>query len=201
MTPDVRAHLFEPFFTTTEVGKGTGLGLATVHGIATQSGGSVSVYTELGRGTSFKVYFPQAAPGDTVLQPPVKTATPTGTETILLVEDAEGLRDLTKRLLERLGYTVVTAADGQDALRKFDELPSIDLLLTDVVMPGRGGADLARQLSEHSHALKVLYMSGYTDDAIVQHGVLKPGIAFLSKPFTADALGRKIRDVLDRTVA
>ena len=198
MTPEVREHLFEPFFTTKEVGKGTGLGLATVHGIATRSGGSVNVYTELGRGTSFKVYFPQAAPVDTVVQVPVTTAPPTGTETVLLVEDADGLRELTKRLLERLGYTVVAAASTQDALRQFEEHPSIDLLLTDVVMPGGGGADLAQQLSARSHALKVLYMSGYTDDAIVQHGVLKPGIAFLQKPFTADALGRKVRDVLDR---
>ena len=198
MTPEVRARLFEPFFTTKDVGKGTGLGLATVHGIAARSGGSVDVCTEIGRGTSFKVYFPQAAPAETIIEVPVGAApVPSGTETVLLVEDADGLRELTKRLLERQGYTVVVAANAQDALRQFEEHPSIDLLLTDVVMPGRSGADLAQQLVERSNALKVLYMSGYTDDAIVQHGVLKPGIAFLHKPFTADALGRKIRDVLD----
>jgi PAS domain S-box-containing protein len=199
MTPDVLARLFEPFFTTKEVGKGTGLGLASVHGIVTRSGGSVSVSSEVGRGTSFKVYFPHADPADTTIDAPVETAhSPTGTETVLLVEDAEGLRELTKRLLERQGYTVIVAANATDALRQFEEHASIDVLMTDVVMPGRSGADLAQLLVERHGALKVLYMSGYTDDAIVQHGVLRPGIAFLHKPFTSDVLGRKLREVLDK---
>ena len=121
-----------------------------------------------------------------------------GAETVLVVEDAQGLRELTKRLLERQGYTVLLAANADEALELFEGNPSIDVLLTDVVMPGTSGAELTRQLMERRPALKVLYMSGYTEDAIVQHGVLKPGIALLHKPFTSETLGRKIREVLDR---
>ena len=197
MTPDVREHLFEPFFTTKEVGKGTGLGLATIHGIVARSGGSVSVYTEVGLGTSFKVYFPQAAAEAVAARPTAPALVQGGTERVLVVEDAEGLRDLTKRLLERQGYTVVVAANAEDARRRFEEAPC-DVLLTDVVMPGSSGPELSRQLVKLSPGLKVIYMSGYTDEAIVQHGVLKPGIVFLHKPFSAVALGQKIREALDR---
>ena len=199
MTPEVQAHLFEPFFTTKEVGKGTGLGLATVHGIVTRSGGSIDVYSELGAGTSFKVYFPRAAAEKMVAElPAVVNRAPAGTQTVLVVEDAEGLRELVTRLLKRLGYVVIVAANADEALRLFEENPSIDVLLTDVVMPGASGAELSRQLLERRPSLKVLYMSGYTDEAIVHHGVLKPGIALLNKPFTSDELGRKIREVLER---
>jgi two-component system cell cycle sensor histidine kinase/response regulator CckA len=198
MTPEVQARLFEPFFTTKEVGKGTGLGLATVHGIAKQSGGSVGVYSELGNGTSFHVYFPRAEAAGMVAdaKQPV-TQRPSVEETVLVVEDAEGLRELARRLLQRQGYTVLVASNADEALQLFEEHPSIDLLLTDVVMPGASGPELTRQLVERRPALKVVYMSGYTEDSIVQHGVLKPGIAFLHKPFTSDTLGRKLREVLD----
>ena len=200
MTPQVQARLFEPFFTTKEPGKGTGLGMATVYGIVTRSGGSVGVDSELGRGTSFKVYFPRADAAETVVDapaPPMRRQV-AGTQTVLLVEDEEGLRELTKRLLTRQGYTVVVAGDAEEAIRRFDENPSIDVLLTDVVMPGASGPELVGQLVARRPGLKVIYMSGYTDDAIVHHGVLNPGIAFLHKPFTSDALGRKIREVIDR---
>jgi CheY-like chemotaxis protein len=199
MTPQVQARLFEPFFTTKEPGKGTGLGMATVHGIVTQSGGSVGVYSEPGIGTSFKVYFPRADSAERVVEDQAPVARPrAGTQTVLVVEDADGLRELAKRLLKRQGYTVLSAAHADEAVRLFAENPSIDVLLTDVVMPGASGPELTRRLVEQRPGLKVIYMSGYTEDTIVQHGVLKPGIAFLHKPFTSDTLGRKIREVLDR---
>jgi CheY-like chemotaxis protein len=195
----VRARLFEPFFTTKEIGRGTGLGLATVHAIVTRSGGSVTVDTEVGKGTSFKVYFPRADVPETVAEAPSVLARPhTGKETVLVVEDAVGLPQLTRRLLQRQGYTVLVAGNADEALQLFEQNPSIDVVLTDVVMPGGNGPELARRLVERRPGLKVIYMSGYTDDAIVQHGVLKPGIAFLHKPFTLEGLGRKIREVLDR---
>jgi len=198
MTPEVQARLFEPFFTTKEPGKGTGLGMATVYGIVTRSGGSVGVYSEVGKGTAFKVYFPQADPEEMVLEMPAPLPRPhAGTQTVLLVEDEEGLRELSKRLLQRHGYTVLVAADAAEALRLFAEHPSIDILLTDVVMPGASGPELTRQLMEQRPALRVIYMSGYTEEAIAQHGVIKPGVAFLNKPFTSDALGEKIREVLE----
>jgi two-component system cell cycle sensor histidine kinase/response regulator CckA len=198
MTPEVQARLFEPFFTTKEPGKGTGLGMATVYGIVTRSGGSVGVDSEVGRGTSFKVYFPRADGAEPVMDAPALPPRPrAGTQTVLLVEDEEGLRELAKRLLLRQGYTVVAARDADEALRLFDENPSIDVLLTDVVMPGASGPELVGQLVARRPGLKVIYMSGYTDEAIVQHGLLNPGIAFLHKPFSSDTLGRKIRDVLD----
>jgi PAS domain S-box-containing protein len=197
MTPDVMARLFEPFFTTKEPGRGTGLGLATVHGIVLRSGGSVGVYSEPGKGTSFKVYLPQAAPGEAVETPRPSPREQGGNETILVVEDAEGLRHLAQRLLERQGYRVLVAADAEEALEEFERHPSIDVLLTDVVMPGGSGPDLAARLRQQRDSLKVIYMSGYTEDAITRHGVLISGVAFVEKPFTAAALGAKIREVLD----
>jgi two-component system cell cycle sensor histidine kinase/response regulator CckA len=196
----VKAQLFEPFFTTKEVGKGTGLGLASVHGIVTRSGGSVGVYSEVGRGTSFKVYFPRAEAAEMVIveAPPPVARPRAGAETVLVVEDADGLRELTRRLLERQGYTVLRAANADEALQLFERSASIDVLLTDVVMPGASGPELNRRLVEQRPALKVIYMSGYTEETIVHHGVLNPGIAFLHKPFTSETLGRKIREVLDR---
>ena len=197
MTPEVQARVFEPFFTTKALGQGTGLGLATVHGIITQSGGSINLYSEIGRGTSFKVYFPRADAADGTAGAPPPARPVAGVQTVLVVEDAEGLRELARRLLQRQGYTVLVAANADEAIRLFDQNGSIDVLLTDVVMPGASGPELTRQLVERRPALKVIYMSGYTEETIVHHGVLNPGIAFLHKPFTADTLGRKIREVLD----
>jgi len=199
MTPEVQARLFEPFFTTKEPGKGTGLGMATVLGIVTQAGGTIGVHSEIGVGTSFSVYFPKAHSADEVAATPPSVARPhSGTHTVLVVEDEVELRELAKKLLERQGYTVMIAADAEEAFRVFQQNPSIDLLLTDVVMPGASGPDLTRYLVEQRPALRVVYMSGYTEEGIVDHGVLKPGIAFLHKPFTSQTLGAKIREVLER---
>ena len=198
MPPDVLSHLFEPFFTTKEQGKGTGLGLATVHGIVTRSGGSVGVYSEVGRGTSFKIYLPRAdADAPAVAPAPAPTSTTAGRgRTVLVVDDAEGLRLLMARTLTRLGFQVLLAANAGDAVRQFSAHPEIDVLLSDVVMPGASGPELTVGLRQQRPDLKVIYMSGYTEDAIVHHGVLKPGIAFLHKPFTAHALAQKIAEVL-----
>jgi K+-sensing histidine kinase KdpD len=199
MTPQVQARLFEPFFTTKGVGKGTGLGLATVHGIVLRNGGTVNVYSELGKGTSFKVYFPKAECAESVVDGAVSVLRPhAGGETVLVVEDEEGLRELARRLLEREGYTVLVAANADQARALFDSNTSVDVLLTDVVMPGASGPELTKRLIEQRPTLKVIYMSGYTEDAIAHHGVLDAGIAFLHKPFTAETLGRKLHDVLGR---
>lgn len=197
MSPEVQARLFEPFFTTKEIGKGTGLGLATVHGIVARSGGSIGVSSEVGNGTSFTAYFPlttlSVASG---LPAPAVQARP-AEETLLVVEDEEALRILAKRILERQGYRVLLAANAGEALQLFKSNEIIDLILTDVIMPGGSGAELTKRLVAERPGLKVLYMSGYTDDAISHHGVLDPGIAFLNKPFTSESLRRKIREVLD----
>jgi two-component system cell cycle sensor histidine kinase/response regulator CckA len=199
MTPQVQARLFEPFFTTKEPGKGTGLGLATVHGIVARSGGRVDVSSDVGKGTSLTVYFPRADAAQMVVEtPPPVAQRRTGPETVLVVEDEKELREVATRLLQRQGYTVLVAANAEEAVRLFEQNESIDVLLTDVVMPGASGVELTRQLVERRPALKVIYMSGYTEEAIVQHGVLNPGIALLHKPFTSETLGRKIREVLDR---
>ena len=199
LTAEVKERLFEPFFTTKDVGKGTGLGLSTVHGIVQRAGGSINVYSELGLGTSFKVYFPRQDATATAAQlPPPAAWMHSGMRTVLIVEDADGLRALSRRMLERQGFAVLVAANGDEALEQFERNPSIDVLLTDVVMPGISGPELTRRLEERCPALKVVYMSGYTEETIVHHGVLRPGIAFLHKPFTSEALGRKIHEVLDR---
>jgi len=197
MSPEVQARLFEPFFTTKEPGKGTGLGLATVHGIVARSGGSVNVYSEPGFGTAFTIYLPKAEADATAsaIRVPASRQVTRG-QTILVVDDAEGLRELARRFLRRLGYNVLVAANGMEARRIFESQPSIDVILTDVVMPGASGPELTRQLIEMQPALKVIYMSGYTEEAIVHHGVLNPGIAFLHKPFTSESLDRKLREVL-----
>jgi signal transduction histidine kinase len=199
MTPQVQACLFEPFFTTKAIGKGTGLGLATVHGIVLQSGGSVAVESEVGSGTAFKVFIPQANAVEIVTAAPATSDRPlAGTETVLIVEDAEGLLELARRLLLRQGYTVLVAHNADDAMQLFNGSAPIDLVLTDVVMPGTSGLELTRQMVEQRPGLKVVYMSGYTEEAIVHHGILDPGIAFLHKPFTSETLGHKIREVLDQ---
>jgi len=199
MTPQVQARLFEPFFTTKEPGKGTGLGLATVYGIVERSGGSVGVYSEVGTGTSLKVYFPRSDAAEVVVQPPAHVARlPAGSKTVLVVDDAEGLRHMARRLLQQQGYMVLVAANADEALALFEQNDSIDVLLTDVVMPGVSGPELTKQLIERRPTLRVVYMSGYTDEAIVHHGILEPGVIFLNKPFTSETLGQKVRDALDR---
>jgi CheY-like chemotaxis protein len=197
MTPEVQAHIFEPFFTTKEPGKGTGLGLATVHGIVKQNGGHTGVYSEVGRGSSFHVYLPRASEAQLVPDLRDQTRRLGGTETILIVEDADGLRQLVSRVLQRQGYAVLEAANANEALAVLDHAPSVDLVLTDVVMPGASGPELTQLIVAQRPTIRVIYMSGYTDDTISHHGVLKPGVAFLHKPFTSEALGRKIREVLE----
>ncbi len=198
MSPEVQARLFEPFFTTKGLGQGTGLGLATVHGIVGRSGGSVAVYSEPGRGTAFKVYLPRAAMSAAVEAAAAPAyASRAAHETILVVEDSELLRGLIRRLLERQGYTVIIAASPAEAVVLFEANLSIDMLLTDVVMPGGSGPELSSRLLERRPGLKVLYMSGYTEDAITNQGVLMPGIAFLNKPFTSEGLLRKVGEILE----
>ena len=198
-----RERIFEPFFTTKEVGKGTGLGLSTVYGIVKQSGGSVWVYSEVGRGTTFKVYFPLVA-GKTE-NSKGETSAPellVGVETVLLVEDEEMVREMATEILQECGYAVLQAKDGHEALRLVRQHKAeIHLMLTDVVMPRMSGRELAEQLMPLRPNIKVLYMSGYTDDAIVHHGVLDEGTAFIGKPFTMEALARKVRETLDAPVA
>jgi two-component system cell cycle sensor histidine kinase/response regulator CckA len=193
------AHIFEPFFTTKERGKGTGLGLATVYGVVKQSGGYVWVESAPGKGASFQIYLPRIEEPATVAEPvaPIVEAF-RGAETILLVEDADALRKLTHMLLEQHGYRVLVAANGAAALQLVEEKPeSINLLLTDVIMPGLNGRALAERLQLRQAGLKVLYMSGYTDDAIVDHGVLGAGTHLLHKPFSEENLIHKVREVLD----
>jgi PAS domain S-box-containing protein len=198
MDAETQAHIFEPFFTTKEKGKGTGLGLATVYGIVKQSGGYIWVYSEPGRGTTFKVYLPRVVERVEEAQPaPVAEAPTRASETILLVEDEVGVREVAREFLEIMGYHVLETRSPADAMRVAKEHPGeIHLLLTDVVMPEMGGRDLAERLQQVRPRMKVLYMSGYTDDAIVHHGVLDAGTPFLQKPFARDALGRKVREVL-----
>jgi two-component system, cell cycle sensor histidine kinase and response regulator CckA len=194
------AHIFEPFFTTKEIGKGTGLGLATVYGIVNQSGGFIQVYSELGLGTVFKIYFPQVkgSPTDMPTHRKIDTTDYRGSETILLVEDAEPLRELMQTVLQSHGYVVLSAKDGSEALRVSDQQKGpIHLLLTDVVMPGINGNELSKRLKPTRAKMKVLYVSGYTNDAIVRHGILEHAVAILQKPFTQDAFLRKLREVLD----
>ncbi len=201
MDEATQAHLFEPFFTTKEIGKGTGLGLATVYGIVKQSGGYIWVYSEPGHGTTFKIYLPRiTGTADTVVPAPESQQLRRGTETVLLVEDAAPVRALARRSLEAYGYAVLDAADGFAAFELSARHPGgIDILVTDVVMPGMSGRELAERLAPRRPRMKVLYTSGYTDDAMVRQGVLRSGVAFLQKPFVPETLARKVRDVLDGT--
>jgi CheY-like chemotaxis protein len=199
MDSETRARVFEPFFTTKAPGEGTGLGLSTVYGIVKQSGGWIWVYSEPGQGTTFKIYLPSTdAP---VAAPAGKTRPgrrPSAGETVLLVEDQDDVRELTARVLRREGYVVLEAASGAEALATAaSHTGAIHLLLTDVVMPGLSGRQVAEQLTGVRPEIRVLFMSGYTDNVIAQRGVLEAGTAFLSKPFTPDALADKVRGVLD----
>ena len=199
MDAATQARIFEPFFTTKEKGKGTGLGLATVYGIVKQSGGWIWVYSEPGHGTTFKIYLPRVTEAAAPAAPsPAPSVSVRGTETVLLVEDEEMIRNLVQKVLKANGYTVLVAASGRDAERVAEQHDGpIHLLVTDVVMPGMNGREVAQRLAGARAGIQVLYLSGYTDDAIVHHGVLEPGVAFLQKPFTPAMLGRKVREVLD----
>ncbi len=199
MDKNTQEHMFEPFFTTKKNGKGTGLGLSTVYGIVKQNKGFIWPYSEPGQGSTFKVYLPglrgdieaeekeQAFAGDVG-----------GTETVLIVEDDDSLRNFTCKTLQQQGYNVLEADNGEDALKACKEYKgAIQLVLTDVVMPKMGGREVVKWLQPRYPQMKVIYMSGYTDDAIVHHGVLKPGVNFLEKPFSPEVLARKVREVLD----
>jgi two-component system cell cycle sensor histidine kinase/response regulator CckA len=198
MDEETRARVFEPFFTTKQVGKGTGLGLSTVYGIVRQSGGHVSVYSEVGGGTVFKIYLPREEATSTEAPEPRAAITEApGAETILLAEDEDGVRTLIEKLLEEAGYRVLAAGTAEEALRLGqDHSGPIHLLLTDVVMPGMGGPELAGRLAEDRAGLRVLYTSGYTDAAVMDRGELPPGALFLQKPFTPAALTAKVREAL-----
>jgi CheY-like chemotaxis protein len=199
MDEATRSRIFEPFFTTKEKGRGTGLGLSTVYGIVKQSGGYIWVYSEPGKGTTFKVYLPRVA---TAAEPlPVskdQEIARGGTETILLVEDEDAVRALASRILESKGYTVLLAESGAQAIEIARENPAIDLLLTDMVLPGMGGSEISKRIHELAPRTKVLYTSGYTDDVIVRRGLMERDAAFLEKPFTPNVLARRVREVLDR---
>jgi PAS domain S-box-containing protein len=199
MDEATRLQVFEPFFTTKAQGKGTGLGLSTVYGIVRQSGGHIWVYSELGKGTTVKVYFPEAVDTDAAAaqkqHPP--TPVPTGTGTILFAEDEPALRRIGERVLKGLGYQVVTAENGNAAITAALQLPQIDLLVTDVVMPGMGGVELWEKLRELRPGLKVLFLSGWASDAVVRHRILEGEVPFVQKPFTAEQLGRKVHELLN----
>jgi signal transduction histidine kinase/ActR/RegA family two-component response regulator len=199
MTEEMLGHIFEPFFTTKELGRGTGLGLSTVYGIVKQSGGYILVSSELRKGTTFKIYLPPA-------KEPIDRSSPNrigipidkGTETVLLAEDEAQVRNLARRILTQHGYKVIDAENGEQALRIAEQHTGpIDLLLTDVVMPGFSGPELSRRLKAARPQTKVLFISGYTDDTLLEYDVLRNNLPFLPKPFTPDALLRKAREILD----
>jgi CheY-like chemotaxis protein len=204
MTDEVKAHLFETFFTTKPVGRGTGLGLATCQTIVQQSGGHISVDSEVGKGTTFKIYFPQVEEALDVAVRPIQTGPVTrGTETLLVVEDDPSVRHLARGILETQGYEVLSASNGQDALHVAREHKGspIRLVITDVIMPLMGGKVMSEWLTTTYPDLKVLFTSGYTDGAITHHGVLERGVEFLPKPYTPAILTGKVRELLDNVIA
>jgi len=199
MDKETQEHIFEPFFTTKGIGKGTGLGLSTVYGIVKQNNGFIWTYSESGQGSTFKIYLPKAKGGVASEKKEQHPETELGgSETVLIVEDDDNLRKLAQKALKQYGYRVLKAENGEDALRVSDEHDgSIQILITDVVMPKMGGKEIAERLQPLYPQMKVIYMSGYMDNAIVRHGVLAPGLNFLEKPFTLENLVRKVREVLD----
>jgi nitrogen-specific signal transduction histidine kinase/FixJ family two-component response regulator len=199
MTDEVKAHLFEAFFTTKPKGKGTGLGLATCQTIVQQSGGHIDVYSELGKGATFKIYFPRVEQPLDMTAGPIPGPWPRGTETLLVVEDEPAVRHLAREVLAAQGYEVLSATNGQDGLHvtRNHQGPPIRLVVTDVMMPLMGGKVMAEWLKATYSDLKILFTSGYTDEAIAHHGVLEQGVAFLPKPYTPATLARKVRAMLD----
>ncbi len=200
MSQDVKARVFEPFYTTKGVGQGTGLGLSTCYGIIKQSGGHISVYSELARGTTFKIYLPEVESQNLPVIPRINALNlPSGTETILLVEDDPALREMAATLLRRLGYNILTAANGVEALSVRHDRNSghVDLLFTDVVMPHMSGKELADRVRALYPHTRILFTSSYTENAIVHQGVLDKGVLLLQKPFTPSALAHKLREALD----
>jgi len=197
MDKETQSRIFEPFFTTKEKGKGTGLGLSTVYGIVKQSGGYVMVQSEKGCGTTFNIYLPHVEAAADLNAVPAARAAEGGSETVLLVEDEESVRQLVRETLQARGYRVVEAENGQAGLAAAVQHKGvIDLVITDVVMPGMGGHELAREVVKIRPTTKVLYLSGYTEDTIVSDGTIESGTAFLQKPFTLQNLSRKVREVL-----
>jgi CheY-like chemotaxis protein len=200
MSAEVKVHVFEPFFSTKGVGQGAGLGLSTCYGIVKQSGGHITVYSEFGRGTTFKIYLPRVEPAPKIPLPRLDSPDlQRGTETILLVEDDSALREMAATMLRRLGYTVLAAADGIEALslKQQRDTGHIDLLFTDVVMPHMSGKELADRVRALYPHIRILFTSAYTENAILHQGVLNRGVKLLQKPFTPSALARKLREVLD----
>ena len=199
MDEETLSHIFEPFFTTKETGKGTGLGLSTVYGIVKQANGYVMPYSEPGHGTTMKIYLPRAAQQHVDPQVTAKVEPiPSGAETVLLVEDEGALREMTRSILQQAGYLVLEADGAEKAFQLVRENPgNIDLLLTDVVMPGLGGKELAKRLNEARPGVKVLYMSGYADDVVEHSGILAHGTVLIQKPFTKRTLLTKVRQTLD----
>src|SRR5262249_41140960 len=199
MTPEVKARIFEPFFTTKGVGQGTGLGLAMVHGFIKQSEGHVEVYSEPGLGTTFNIYLPRVGPAAQPAKSHAGLGTaPRGSETVLLVEDDDGVRALSRFVLQGSGYAVLEAGHGSEALRVAEQhRGAIHLLVTDVVMPGLGGRELAERLTALCPGLRVLFLIGYTEDAVVRRGILREEVHFLQKPFSPLVLAHKVREVLD----
>jgi two-component system cell cycle sensor histidine kinase/response regulator CckA len=196
------AHIFEPFFTTKTAGKGTGLGLATVYGIVKQSGGHISVYSEMGRGTTFKVYLPALDRSLPVATPPPPTVAPPGNGTILLVEDEPALRALAVESLRRLGYTVLSAGNGIEALAAAEQYSGgVDMVVTDIVMPRMGGPELVERLRQKQDGFGVIFMSGYTEAAALENASITRDASLLNKPFSSELLARKVSEVRESTRA